>query len=403
MCPKGDSNSYTARRSPLKRVRLPIPPFGHLRNLKKLFYLNNHYTPICIVMTKERLSRFIPDISEKLSDDGDLIKILDHLGGVLPKSLYNVQTIGMSENAHPIKAIILGSGNYKVSILSGSHSDEPVGYETCLVFLKILLSHEQFKGWLSQFTFVILPDINPDGRLKNELWRKVWPDWKAYVKHAFREPPGRDLEFGYPDMRLENKLLSQFYKKHAPFHLHLNLHGMGFSEGGLLLIDRRHISKTKRLQEQFINAVLERSLPLHDHDRKGEKGFTYIGPGLTTTPESEPMREFFKSQNDLETAAIFHETSMAYISGLGGEPLCLVTELPLFLLTHAAYKHQPGQPYLYKSLRQKLPDIKARLMQNKPVEELLDGLQIQPIPLKTAVEIQLDILQFALEYVTMNG
>ena len=28
LCPKGDSNSYTLRRASLKRVRLPIPPFG---------------------------------------------------------------------------------------------------------------------------------------------------------------------------------------------------------------------------------------------------------------------------------------------------------------------------------------------------------------------------------------
>lgn len=45
LCPKGDSNSYTLRRSSLKRVRLPVPPFGHCSVFEKIRRKVNVFQP----------------------------------------------------------------------------------------------------------------------------------------------------------------------------------------------------------------------------------------------------------------------------------------------------------------------------------------------------------------------
>ena len=97
--------------------------------------------------------------------------------------------------------------------------------------------------------------MNPDGEAKNQLWIKQWPSVEAYLQHAFRELPGRDLEFGFPNMRHENACVSDFLKKHAPFALHLSLHGMAFSEGAMLLIERHWIQRTQKLRTQFSDFV----------------------------------------------------------------------------------------------------------------------------------------------------
>ncbi len=349
-------------------------------------------------MNQTSLSSYVSTASKGFSNSEDLQTTFRKIQDALPERLVRVLCLGHSEQNQPIHSIIIGEGPKKVSVLSGSHADEPVGYDTIITFLNIIAQNsEDFQVWLTQYTFVIVPDINPDGRKQNERWRKAWPDWKAYVRHTVRELPGRDLEFGYPDMRVENQILARFYETQGPFHLHLNLHGMGFAEGGLLLINREHVAETAGLQQRFINLVLQHGLPLHDHNRKGEKGFMYIGPGLSTTPESKPMQAFFLEQNDTETASLFHQTSMEFISNLGGRPLCLVSELPLFLLIKPGHTHQPGEPAIYKSFRDILVSVRKDLERNASVKPKLNGIEILPLDLEKAVAIQLDLLQIALE------
>ena len=70
-------------------------------------------------------------------------------------------------------------------------------------------------------------------------------------------------------------------------------------------------------------------------DRNGEKGFQYIGPGFTTTPEGQAMRAYFKSIGDEQTVSLFRDSSMEFVRKLGGDPLCLVTEIPLFYVVKA--------------------------------------------------------------------
>ncbi len=303
-----------------------------------------------------------------------------------------------SEEGRPIYGIVLGAGAQTVSLIAGAHADEPVGPETLRTFVVESLGHrQQYEALFAAYRFVIVPHINPDGAVRNQPWITRWPALSAFLKHVHREKPGRDLEFGFPAMRVENKLVSTFLRAHAPMALHMSLHGMAFSDGAMLLVERHWAGeRTHVLREGFAQACRDAGLPLHDHNRKGEKGFFYIDPGFTTTPEGAAMRAHFQALQDPVTAARFHDSSMEFVRTLGGDPLCLVTELPLFLVgPHDA--RQPGYPAAYLAFKERLPELTKQAMHKSDLSTAITPLTVQPLELRTAMRLQLRSIALGLE------
>lgn len=312
------------------------------------------------------------------------------------------QELGPSEKGAMIYGIRLGTGSRRVSLIAGNHADEPVGPETLRSFVLNALAHRnKMAPWLRRFQFLIVPHTNPDGEARNRPWIEAWPDPKAYLQHAVREKPGRDLEFGFPSMRPENEHVSTFLRDHGPFVLHASLHGMSAGEGAMLLINRPWTFRTQALRDAFRQAAAARGLRMHDHNRKGEKGFFWIEPGFQTTPRGDAMRTFFRAQNDPATARQFHDSSMEFVMGLGGDPLALVTELPLFLVENE--DPTPGRPDQYLALRERLTEVRARLDRGEEVDDLLAPFDLRPVPLETAMHLQFRALELGLETVRVSN
>ena len=307
------------------------------------------------------------------------------------------QPLGESEEGRAIMGYVIGSGPRRVSLIAGSHSDEPVGPETLRSFIRnCILTPERWVRYLNDYTFFVIPHVNPDGEARNRPWIKKWPGLESYVKHAFRELPGRDVEFGYPEMRVENRLVSQSMAVNGPFDLHLSLHGMGFSDGALLLIERHWIDRTAILQTAFSELASRFGFSLHDHDRKGAKGFRYIGPGFTTTPEGAAMRDHFLAASDPETAGKFHDSSMEFVRSLGGDPLCLVTELPLFHLTGRPDNEPPGVPEMYMRFKAEL-GLARTSDSGDDVSRLVETFKIVPVPIVKAMKMQMAVIEMGLD------
>ena len=152
----------------------------------------------------------------------------------------------------------------------------------------------------------------------------------------------------------------------------------------MLLIGRHWAGRTQELRDGFVEAAREAGLGMHDHNRRGEKGFFYIEPGFVTAPESEAMRSHFLARGDPKTASHFHQSSMEFVRSLGGDPLCLVTELPLFVVPNPSPR--PGVPNAYLALMERLPAIAMKVRMGEPVDE---DLAVRPLDLKTAVNLQL--------------
>ena len=307
-------------------------------------------------------------------------------------------TLGDSEEGRPIDAVVLGHGKRNVSLIAGAHADEPAGPETLRhLIIDGLKEDSTLTPWLQDFTFIIIPHINPDGEARNQTWIKEWPNFESYLQNVFRELPGRDVEFGFPHMRVENKLVGGFLKKFAPFEVHTSLHGMGVADGAMLLIEKHWIERTKELQKKYADILKRARLQLHDHDRKGDKGFQYIGPGFTTTPEGQAMQAYFRSIGDEETANCFHLSSMEFVRTLGSDPLCLVTEIPLFYIQKQILHPQPGVPTAHLEFRKILPDLRQKLSQHQSSQKEIAEFNIEHLPLDLLVHLQFQAIKLGLE------
>ena len=330
--------------------------------------------------------------------------------------LVRLARLGESEEGRPIDGVVLGRGGLHVSLMAGNHADEPVGPDFLRRFVAAVLdSPDACRPLLDAFRFFIVPHTNPDGAFRNRAWRTVWNessapdsagDWgeavaAAYLRHAVREPPGRDVEFGFPDMRPENRAAAAWLRKHGPFALHGSLHGMGISGGALLLIEKHWGYRATRLQAHFREAAHAERLPLYDRNRQGEKGFFYLAPGFWTTPEAPAMRAFFEARGDMETAALFHSSSMEYVRSLGGDPLCYVTELPLFLAQ--GLSPASGSQQIIAKLRLRLAQRDGASDEaREDIRQAMQQLGLRPLPLASALRMHLRTLSAALEQLSIR-
>ncbi|MEM1056732.1 MAG: M14 family zinc carboxypeptidase [Bacteroidota bacterium] len=319
--------------------------------------------------------------------------------------LATFEIIGESEEGRPIAGVTLGYGPRLVTLMAGAHADEPVGPET---LRHLVVEGLAARDWgaeaggladlFERFTLRIIPHINPDGEARNQPWISRWNDLaddpaallRLFNRERLREAPGRDIEFGYPAMRAENRAATAFLFADGPsLALHASLHGMAFSEGALLLIEKDWLDApaSGTLREGFREAAHEAGFRLHDHDREGDKGFLYGGPGFWSTPEGAAMRAHFEAAGDPEMASRFHRSSMEEaIATSAAQPLCIVTELPLFYLS-ATYDHEAGHAGLAAAFRQRL---------GEDANVLVDAFGIQPVDPTLAVRFHLRTLALAM-------
>jgi len=265
--------------------------------------------------------------------------------------------VGESREGRPILAHRFGTGPVKVSLLGGCHADEPVG-PRFLRHLSAFLSQQSAQSKLiSDFEWWIVPHINPDGERRNAPWSEGGEDaaegydLTTYLEHVARELPGDDIEFGFPrddtdsGARPENRAVYAWWQTASgPFDLHVSLHGMAWAAGPWYLIEPAYKDRWDRLITTCRTACKKMKYTLHDMERHGEKGFTRIERGFCTRPDSRAMAKFFKDSGDEETAALFRPSSMETIRSFGGDPLTLVSEMPLFLLSGVGDNIEPTDP-----------------------------------------------------------
>ena len=292
-----------------------------------------------------------------------------------------VSVIGHSEKGQPLLGGVFGNGPRTISLMAGAHADEPVGPNTLYrLVLSLLEQPERYSGWLKGLKLLVIPHLNPDGDDDNRVWTEQWPSLQAYAGSVKREPPGRDLEFGFPSMRAENRAATVFWSRYEAPQVHVSLHGMGFSEGFLLLVNREKAGSTQTWRAEYTRFMAGQGLYAHDHNRCGEKGFEYLGPGFTTTPRGAAMRQYFLQTGQHALAGRFYDSSMEHHLARNGDALCLVTELPLFLLKHSGCI---GIPQNYLAFKQELSEAAVA-----EVGRLAGRYGATPLPVAHAMYLQ---------------
>lgn len=303
-----------------------------------------------------------------------------------------LRTIGVSERGRPVLGAVIGTGSRHATLIGGAHADEPVGPETLRLLIAAAMRPEPSLAWvLRRWRLWVVPHVNPDGEQANRAWMERWPSVDAFLSHVLREPPGRDVEFGFPAMRPENAAVTAFLARAAPVRLHASLHGMAFGEGAALLIERGWVARTVPLRNALSRAAAASGVGLHDEDRRGEKGFHYLGAGFATTPTGSAMRAHFRAAGDPDTAALFHDSSMEQVArwASGPEaPLSLVTEVPLFRVARRAGGHA--------ALRARLPELTMRAQRGASVTDELARFGVEPVDPRVAIRLQILAIELGL-------
>lgn len=323
----------------------------------------------------------------------------------------NFFDIGHSREGSKLHAVKMGTGHLKASIIAGCHADEPTGpfmLQSFLLWLKKTGSgNELLKNW----TFFVIPQMNPDGALRNKNWMALPLSLKAYLLGSVRELPGDDIEFGFPlskldqSIRPENKAAADFLTANGPFHAHFSLHSLSLGGGAWFLIGKKHNSDSFQLQAKLKGIAEKLGLPLYDIDRKGEKGFFRLSAGFSTTPSSEAMRSYLKDQNQPELAEKIKLSSMEFVENLGGEPLTLVSEIPNFISPFLQTVKSIEEQKFKILVQNELQRCKVELKEGK--DELFNStvnqFAITPVLFKDQIRIQFRMILCALSEVKSNS
>jgi hypothetical protein len=216
-------------------------------------------------------------------------------------------------------------------------------------------------------------------------------DLVRYLTHFNRELPGDDMEFGFPrdeddlEARPENRGIARWWKESGrPFHLHVSLHGIAFAAGPWFLIEPAWTLRCDELKAACRRAVQEMGYRLHDVDRQGEKGFRRLEKGFCTRPDWRSMAQFFLDLRDESTAGQFRPSSMDAMRSLGGDPLTLVTEMPLFILPKVGENIGPPDPEALR-WKERIEGWKTAIIRGEKVEESIrreaaqHGLKVMPV------------------------
>ncbi len=266
------------------------------------------------------------------------------------------EILGHSEAGRPIHGYRLGQGPNKISLIAGCHADEPVGP----LFLNRLTAWLQAlppdHPYIKKYAWWIVPQINPDGAYRNRYWTHVTDDTYSlisYLLNAVREKPEDDIEFGFPvddsdtQARPENQAVRNWWQKeNRPFKLHASLHSMHFAGGPWYLIEPAWKDRIGTLKADCQEHWEKLGYTPHDIDRQGEKGFFRIAKGFCTRPDSSAMKKHFLEMGAPDTAAHFRPSSMETIRCMGGDPLTLVSEMPLFITPGVGVELGPPDPVL---------------------------------------------------------
>ena len=329
-----------------------------------------------------------------------------------PSSLPEGEKIGHSREGRPIIAYRFGQGACRISLIGGCHSDEPVGPRLLRHLVAYFFHLPRDSPILEDYRWWIVPHANPDGEKVNRSWytdKDEQIDLIPYLKHVKRELPGDDMEFGFPrdpsdwGARPENKSITAWWMKAGDsFHLHVSLHGMGFAGGPFFLIEPAWSSRCEELKAKCRQAVSALGYRLHDVDRQGDKGFFRLETGFSTRPDSKAMTQYFLDCQDEVTAGKFRPSSMETIRALGGNPLTLVTEMPLFLLPKVGEVLGPPDPAAerWKSRIEKWKNtLRSEQAQADLVREEASRQGLTAMPIRDQMQLQWVFIVAGLEQV----
>ena len=273
----------------------------------------------------------VPDEDDYLLPE-DLVAQSEALTTAHPEA--SLTLLGHSREGRPLVALSMGQGSRTLVIKANAHAEEAAGVVTCLRLAQALLEQPVGERWREEITFHFIPTANPDGLWRNRDWLDGPFDLARFLRFRIRDLPLDDIEFGYPSseasaVRPENQAIADFLRSLPRLDAYLSLHSMDFAGGAWFLLQAPDRAAQEPLLAFLIDQCHHAGIPLHDEDRRGQKGFTRLQPGFHTTPTVEEMQAFFQRSGQTNLEQQFQLNSMQFVQQHHGTPRAVVSELPL--------------------------------------------------------------------------
>ena len=142
--------------------------------------------------------------------------------------------LGLSKEKRVIFGFKIGYGTKRALIYGEPHAEEVVGTLTVDYLLNEFQHHSDI---LSQWEFILIPTIDPDGLERNKIWIKQSFDPELFILTHYHRPDEEDIDWCFPiSTRFyrfnkppkETKILIKLIKNFKP-HFYSSLHCIHFS------------------------------------------------------------------------------------------------------------------------------------------------------------------------------
>jgi len=247
-----------------------------------------------------------------------------------------IEQIGSSRDGYPLYALLIGKTETKpiIAATGNCHAEEAIGTVTILRLADALVSNSDMNTLLEKYSFVFIPQANPDGTLKNWEWLKLkHPSYRDYLRHYCRDNRSEDVEHGIPtpettqECRPEPEAIAKFYRRFPKIHFYVTLHSANIFPGAMFLVSQKPCTE---ISEALRSVTHSQKLSLYTDNDNGMGGFEFVESGFYSIPRFEVMREQMLAGGDPERVKKFKLNSFQLVESECNCSMSLVSELPYF-------------------------------------------------------------------------
>jgi len=178
----------------------------------------------------------------------------------------SISIIGQSKSGQDILSGKIGTGKKSVLLIGYPHPNEPIGSLTCLSWIKILKKNQQL---LDEYSWQIIPCVDPDGARLNQGWYKGKFSIKKYVYNFYRQIndqtewsfPIKYKKFSFNKPTKQTRALIKLIDKVKPSIVY-SLHNSSFSGAYFL--------QTRKLNDKHFASIEQACKRLHVPLHKGK-------------------------------------------------------------------------------------------------------------------------------------
>ncbi len=246
------------------------------------------------------------------------------------RSVFEKKHIGNSTQKTEIFGYTMGKGPIKVLIYGLPHSDEPIGTMTVDALSELISDNRELEN---DFTFFLIPCIDPDGLYLNRGWLKGPFNQMKFFLNRYHRPDKEDIDWSFPintknysytTTMNETNILRKIIDSYKP-ELFVTLHSIQFS-GIHFYFSNNYVNLFDKI-ESFVE---KSAIPL----QKGtpffiEDGWTYRPGFYRIYTTKEMIRDYIREGIDISTLRR-GEFSAGYYLEQNPKGIALVPEMPLY-------------------------------------------------------------------------